>query len=268
MPNWTRNKIIVGSKDKLNVLVKDHCPLDRESGYPEMDFNTIKRMPEEMNIEYGSRSNDGIKLALARKNPDVDFYGSKEDKLTPLNFEDLQSVMSEHAWLGGGEPLTKEQFESFKAKYKEDFAKVEELGEKCIYNVEKFGSMNWYEWSLSNWGTKWNATNTNINEEECSISFDTAWDPAIPAIIEISKKHPKIPMVAIWGDEQTGAKVGFMMLTNGRIDHSGAFKDFSPDAYQMAFKVWDNGDEYEFDEKKGNFVRKDLIHQKEQVVAE
>ncbi|MDD6846880.1 MAG: hypothetical protein PUE07_05130 [bacterium] len=257
MPNWTRNMIIVGSDEKMNELVKAHCPINKETGSPEMDFNTIKKMPEDLNIEYGSRSNDGIKLALARLNPDCTFYGTIQEKMKKEEFDELKALMASHAWLGGGEDLTEDDLTLLRNKYKKDFPQVESLGKKCVDNVKKYGSMNWYEWSLENWGTKWNATSTEVDGS--TMTFDTAWDPAIPAVIEMSKKHPKMPLVLLYADEQTGARVGFLMMTNGHVDHAGSFKDFSVDAYKLAFKVWGNEDEYTFDEKKGNFIRNDLL---------
>jgi hypothetical protein len=40
------------------------------------------------------------------------------------------------------------------------------------------GFDNWYDWSIMNWGTKWNACDTNVelNKNVLSYTFDTAWD--------------------------------------------------------------------------------------------
>mgnify|MGYP003125461624 FL=1 len=40
------------------------------------------------------------------------------------------------------------------------------------------GADNWYDWSIMNWGTKWNACNTEVelNENVLNYTFDTAWD--------------------------------------------------------------------------------------------
>lgn len=38
---------------------------------------------------------------------------------------------------------------------------------------------NWYYWSIKNWGTKWNAVDSNLdvdNEDRIEYSFRTAWD--------------------------------------------------------------------------------------------
>ena len=43
---------------------------------------------------------------------------------------------------------------------------------------EKYGKNNWYDWSIMNWGTKWNAVDTRVELKDGSLyyTFDTAWD--------------------------------------------------------------------------------------------
>jgi len=39
---------------------------------------------------------------------------------------------------------------------------------------------NWYDWNVSNWGTKWEASIyswTKVNDNSITINFDTAWSP-------------------------------------------------------------------------------------------
>lgn len=65
----------------------------------------------------------------------------------------------------------------------------EELKEKYKSNLEKYGFENWYDWSIANWGTKWNSYDTNLNKN--GMSFYTAWSPPIPVITELAKKTGK-----------------------------------------------------------------------------
>ena len=43
---------------------------------------------------------------------------------------------------------------------------------------KQHGFDNWYDWSIMNWGTKWNACNTEVelNENVLNYTFETAWD--------------------------------------------------------------------------------------------
>ena len=256
MPNWTRNMLLVGNERKMVELVKAHCPIDKETGTPEMDLNTIRKMPEELQIEYGSRSHDGLRLLFTKLNPEVDYYGEEKDKLLPDDYISLQSEMSGHCWSDDLRPLSKEELQRLQSKYKETLTAVENLGKQCVDNAKKYGAMNWYEWSIQNWGSKWNATDTVIDGS--SMTFDTAWDPAVPAMVEMSRQHPTMPMALLFADEQTGAKVGYLLMKGGKIDDSGSFKDFSVDAYKLAFRVWGNEGEYKFDPKKNTYIRRDL----------
>lgn len=60
---------------------------------------------------------------------------------------------------------------------------------------EKYGASNWYDWSIKNWGTKWNAYHIDTgewNEEERTIHFDTAWGTPEPLLFLLSSKFPTV----------------------------------------------------------------------------
>ena len=74
-----------------------------------------------------------------------------------------------------------------------DFEKIipmpEEIfrGNLDLSSREKYGEMNWYDWSVKNWGTKWNSYDGQ-QENELTISFSTAWNAPYPVIRELSRK--------------------------------------------------------------------------------
>ena len=57
---------------------------------------------------------------------------------------------------------------------------------------DKFGHNNWFDWSVKNWGTKWNACDPQLIEETCSLRFDTAWASPTPVLHALSKQHPGV----------------------------------------------------------------------------
>ena len=49
-------------------------------------------------------------------------------------------------------------------------------------NLRYFGHKDWYDWTVNNWGTKWEvceACVTRVSENALTASYDTAWSPPI-----------------------------------------------------------------------------------------
>ena len=69
---------------------------------------------------------------------------------------------------------------------------------KSIRLIDKYGFDNWYDWSVDNWGTKWElcefygVDRKELNDDESTIqfSFQSAWSPPIGAYQEFIDKHP------------------------------------------------------------------------------
>ena len=77
----------------------------------------------------------------------------------------------------------------------EELAKVEDITpEKKAERIAKYGYDNWYDWRFENWGSKWDAQEPYITEEEngLTINFDTAWSPAIPYVKQVAKMLPDL----------------------------------------------------------------------------
>jgi hypothetical protein len=100
--------------------------------------------------------------------------------------------------------ITKERSDSYKAKY---------------------GVDNWYDWAISNWGSKWGVydeTEWNITEVEddgltsAGINYQTAWSPVTNAWERISKNYPTLEFFHEFADEG-GGFVGNQLIQNGEI---------------------------------------------------
>ena len=119
MPNHVTNTIrFNGSKEdveRIMAFVK--------SDESEFDFNNIIPMPEDLNVESGSRGEWG--LAAYRQYIRT---GVKPKEITD-------------EW-GHTKSVDDEEFE---------------LGKKYHNNLMKYGCTTWYDWCWNNWGTKWNA---------------------------------------------------------------------------------------------------------------
>lgn len=252
MPNWIRNKLIV-SNTFISELQKYHCKYD-EFNNIYFDFNTVIKLPKELEIEISSKSYDGLKLYLAKINPSFKEYGEKKDKWIIDEYSSLIDKLKKTRCFFDNFLIDQNEIKAIITKYKDNINEVEELGRKMIQNYKDYQYMNWYDWCVDKWGTKWNSYNTKIGFNY--LMFDTAWNPPIPLIIKLSKLHPNIKMALLYSNENIGYQTGFMLITNGTVDLEGTFKDESIDAYKLAFDLWDCGDSYRYDEGIGTYVPK------------
>ena len=70
------------------------------------------------------------------------------------------------------------------------------LSLNAIVPIPEEEKENWYNWSIENWGTKWDAGEIDdeferLSDEEAKICFSTAWSPPAPAIKELSAQFPQ-----------------------------------------------------------------------------
>jgi hypothetical protein len=63
---------------------------------------------------------------------------------------------------------------------------------------------NWYNWNVSNWGTKWNACRCELtrSEQKLVYNFDTAWAPPMPVIEKFAEKFSAVDFTFSYHEEQ------------------------------------------------------------------
>lgn len=261
MPNWIKNKIIVGSNKLGKELIKKYTILD-EYDEVEFDFNKVIPMPKELQIEFSSKSNRGLCLYLTKINPLVPYYGNKENKLNEKEFVNLTNKVKEKTIGIEFSVLNQTEIEESIEKYGED--DLLSLGKAQIDNIAKYGAINWYDWAIDNWGTKWNSNHFESFEDNKILTFETAWDPAIPVFLEMSRQNPDIKFAFLYADESIGSHVGYILAKAGHIDFEGTFEDYSVDAYKLSFDLWGCADEYEYDQELGTYVFKEDSEESEE----
>jgi hypothetical protein len=113
------------------------------------------------------------------------------------------------------------------------------------------GHSNWYDWSVSNWGTKWNAYDCTWDQpdEGCAqLKFDTAWSPPEP-IFEALAARPECKELLIEIDAfDEGWNFGFQ----GKIEdgtYEGATCDATNDLYEQVYGYPYEEDEYDDDDE-------------------
>lgn len=237
MPNWIKNKVIVKNREVVDEIISSFTTFNEEYKELEFDFNKIIPMPKDLEIEFSTKSDDGLLLYLTKINGNITYLGTKEDKLDTKEYNDVISKINEHLSNKRNLILNEEETEKILKKYQDNLEEIYSLGQKQVNNILQYDALNWYEWRIRNWGCKWNADKLEILDG-CSFSFETPWEPPLKVIVEMSKAKPHIKIAFLFADEDIGAHVGYMLLQGGKIDYKGSFADHSSDAYQLAHDLW------------------------------
>ncbi|WP_337484741.1 LPD28 domain-containing protein [Porcipelethomonas sp.] len=104
---------------------------------------------------------------------------------------------------------------------------------------ELYGQNNWYDWSLANWGTKWNAYGydeiKNNNPKE-KITFLTAWAAPHPIMEKLAEMYPEVNIQHEWADEDIGMNCGRYCYSKGeRVEEY--FPEAQKDRIEFAVSV-------------------------------
>lgn len=135
MPNHIINTIrLTGDRQKISELLES--VKDNRFGIGSLDFNKVIPMPESLQIETSSSMERGLKAykefvdicTFDGANKDMDLLNIPEDK--------------ENIFLRMREDVKREEWE---------------LGRQAFRNEAMYGAPSWYDWSIKNWGTKWNS---------------------------------------------------------------------------------------------------------------
>ena len=113
---------------------------------------------------------------------------SKEKKLFTDNNFDFNKIVPE--------PKTKEECI---AKYGEKYI---DNGDKHLQHDEDNEWFDWYSWHCDFWGTKWNACETDIEDDDC-VSFWTAWAEPDEIWVALSKMYPD-RKISIYAEYEEG----------------------------------------------------------------
>jgi len=66
--------------------------------------------------------------------------------------------------------------------------------DECAELIRKYGHTDWYDWALSNWGTKWdvNAKLDAFGRYLAIYLFESAWAPPVEWIIAAALEYPDL----------------------------------------------------------------------------
>ena len=91
--------------------------------------------------------------------------------------------------------------------------------DNLISNYLKYGYTTWYEWSVENWGTKW-----DMYERGCSnkvLTFQTAWSTPVEWYKEFAKTLPEGVIIKVeYASEDFGYHTGeFELSSEGVVEN-------------------------------------------------
>lgn len=228
MPNWVRNIITITCSNPATLEAYFNV-VGRPGEH--FDFEKIIPMPKELNIESGSRTDNGITCARWYAHPKCP---ATNDIIPKMTMEEYELMIQA---LGAG-PYGRHQTGRIDLnqlalavhrlrenhckcwddkKEQSDWDEILKLGQQACSNIIKYGAPTWYEWCIANWGTKWNlhAGDGNVIDENGNVTFDTAWSAPKPIIDEIVRHmthtqglHGTMCIEHKWADEDIGNNCG------------------------------------------------------------
>lgn len=85
--------------------------------------------------------------------------------------------------------------------------------------IEKYGTDNWYDWRINNWGTKWDTSSVSYDvfDTEFYVDFDTAWSPPVLWLEKVIQDYPELIFDMDWLEE-SNAFCGRMICKDGQVD--------------------------------------------------
>lgn len=220
----------ITTQTALNELTK------KDETWSRLDFNSLIPMPEEIrDSESSSVVSNGLAI-LGKAHLE-----SRSGMFPPFTLEYMMTL----PWAVKDGIDTPEKM---KAHLLERHPDCVAKAERALENLAKYGAMNWYDWAITNWGTKWNSYrfHETMNEPthyECK--FDTAWSPPQPIFEKIAEEFPALTLRVMAYDE--GGGFAYVGSAKDGTFRGGNIKP-TDQIYEMVYGYPPEHDEEEEDE--------------------
>jgi hypothetical protein len=89
--------------------------------------------------------------------------------------------------------------------------------EQLAHNL-KYSGRGWYDWNITNWGTKWDASDIYVERADdliANIGFQTAWSPPEPFFKAMVEQFPELGFEIFYEEEQGWG--GELVGSNGEL---------------------------------------------------
>lgn len=179
MPNWVTNRLTIsGDKETLDELqaqmatpyetehynYKDNKVVPSITSGEFLLWNAIRPIDLEAYYERAKRE----KQIEERNNPTKPV----EDLTPDVVAEKIKKAIADMP------PIGSEEFQS-------DIAGI--MAEMQV-------GMDWYNWNVRNWGTKWELSDVSLDRTDRELTYymESAWSPPVEAINNLAKQYPTL----------------------------------------------------------------------------
>lgn len=220
MPNYVRNIVKMAGIADLPIF-------SEVDGQKVFDFNKLIPMPSELQVEKGTKTEYCIIYYLTER------CNIQIKDLSEENARQVNALVGNFFSSNWPEEVFRRVSEWLKDASEAECDEAYASGRQYISNYEKYGAPTWYEWRCQNWGTKWNACQTLLLDQD-TLLFDTAWSNPAPIIQKLGEMYPAVEIEHWWADEDVGSNTGHRTLFDGR-EHVECFEQ-DKDAYAIYVK--------------------------------
>lgn len=231
MPNHlTTICTVTGPTEAIDAFASRHFPIEKDE--PIFDFKTIIPQPEIVaKTESGSDADNGF-FALT---------GFHYVKFAMFGENPLQMAIR-HGRISDSHRLT--TVDDYRAWLEKERPEAIEKGRLALQCFRETGYLNWYDWNIANWGTKWGAYSYALRFREPQklvFKFETAWSFPKPIFEALTAQHPDLVFDVVTIDEGGPEYEGRYSAT----ENSFAKSEPTPERYKLVY-----GREREVDEEE------------------
>ena len=214
MPNWTSCRLEAPADVLKKYIGKD------EDGCRIFDFNLVIPRPEiyeDPDLVSGGHQDAAIYwFRSERGTKEIESIEIK-NKNSPIYEKILFDRINGVFWS-----------DKYPVEIHGDPDKLYEIGRKYIEAYNKYGFLDWYDWSCAKWGTKWNACDStfdDMNDEPEWVSFDTAWCFPEPIVKKIFDDNPGCEITFEWYDEDYDGDHWLIRRDDGTIEEGCEYNE-------------------------------------------
>lgn len=209
MPNWVANRIIAsGPEADVALFIKRHFREHDEDGLI-LDFETVVPMPAVVRATEGATDGELGLVALG-----LDLGDGAPYRQT------LAKVLSE-PWVRDAGIGSRAELLAHLEEHRPGVLTAAQALAACH---EATGTIDWYEWSLRHWGTKWNSGPVDVlfsDSEVIGFTFDTASSMPEPIFRALGILYPNLSFEIDAIDPGDGwAVTGEVLGTDARFEEA------------------------------------------------